>query len=118
MRPEQANGPDWLKGQRFHILAKLPAGATKMEVPEMLRAMPEESQAHSRADARITSRRAMGHDAGSRHKRNCPDGIASIGMTQLAQVFAGFLGRPVTDMTGLQWTYLGFPEDFRGASDR
>jgi uncharacterized protein (TIGR03435 family) len=32
----QVTGPDWLSGQRFDILAKMPDGATEEQVPEML----------------------------------------------------------------------------------
>ena len=35
----QVDGPDWLASARFDLLAKLPAGATKEQVPEMLRAL-------------------------------------------------------------------------------
>ena len=37
----QVQGPDWLSptGQRFDILAKMPDGATKDQVPEMLQAL-------------------------------------------------------------------------------
>src|SRR5580692_10751750 len=37
----QVQGPDWLgaTGQRFDILAKMPEGATKDQVPEMLQAL-------------------------------------------------------------------------------
>jgi uncharacterized protein (TIGR03435 family) len=36
-RPEQLSGPDWLEKQRFDIVAKIPAGATKDQVDPMLR---------------------------------------------------------------------------------
>lgn len=35
----QITGPDWMKSQRFDILAKMPEGATKDQVPEMLQAL-------------------------------------------------------------------------------
>jgi len=35
----QIVGPDWLNGARFDIVAKLPEGATKDQVPEMLQAL-------------------------------------------------------------------------------
>src|ERR1017187_5176313 len=35
----QISGPDWLSGARFDIVAKLPEGATKDQVPEMLQAL-------------------------------------------------------------------------------
>jgi len=38
----QVSGPEWLKAQRFDILAKIPEGATKEQVPEMLQALLEE----------------------------------------------------------------------------
>ena len=38
----QVSGPEWLNAQRFDILAKMPEGATKEQVPEMLRALLEE----------------------------------------------------------------------------
>jgi len=42
VKPFQLVGPDWLSAQRFDILAKMPDGATKEQVPAMLRAMLEE----------------------------------------------------------------------------
>ena len=35
----QVQGPDWLGSDRFDIIAKLPAGASKDQVPEMLQAL-------------------------------------------------------------------------------
>ena len=35
----QIDGPDWLNGARFDITAKLPEGATREQVPEMLQAL-------------------------------------------------------------------------------
>ena len=37
--PFQLVGPDFLKTERFDIVAKLPAGATEAQVPQMLRAL-------------------------------------------------------------------------------
>jgi uncharacterized protein (TIGR03435 family) len=42
VKPHQVAGPDWMKELRFDILAKLPEGATKEQVPEMLRSLLEE----------------------------------------------------------------------------
>src|SRR5436190_22551882 len=33
VKPYQIQGPDWLRAQRFDILAKMPEGATKEQVP-------------------------------------------------------------------------------------
>src|SRR5579862_6275005 len=35
-------GPDWLASQRFDIVAKLPAGASTKQIPEMLQALLED----------------------------------------------------------------------------
>ncbi|HWB83900.1 MAG TPA: TIGR03435 family protein [Bryobacteraceae bacterium] len=42
VKPYQITGPDWIGGQRFDILAKLPEGASKDEVPMMLQALLED----------------------------------------------------------------------------
>ncbi len=39
VKPYQVMGPDWIDSQRFQIDAKLPAGATREQVPEMLQAL-------------------------------------------------------------------------------
>lgn len=39
LKSYQVTGPDWLSGQRFDILAKMPEGATKDDVPQMLQAL-------------------------------------------------------------------------------
>jgi hypothetical protein len=39
LKSYQLSGPDWLSVQRFDILAKMPEGATKEQVPEMLQAL-------------------------------------------------------------------------------
>src|SRR5277367_3027881 len=36
LKPYQLSGPDWMKTQRFDILAKIPEGGSKDNVPEML----------------------------------------------------------------------------------
>lgn len=42
VKPFQISGPEWMRSQRFDILAKLPEGATKEQVPEMLKALLQE----------------------------------------------------------------------------
>jgi uncharacterized protein (TIGR03435 family) len=39
VKPYQVSGPDWMPSQRFDIQAKMPDGATKEQVPEMLQAL-------------------------------------------------------------------------------
>src|ERR1051326_5463781 len=39
LKPYQISGPDWMAAQRFDILAKMPEGSTKEQVPDMLQAL-------------------------------------------------------------------------------
>ncbi|MES1227901.1 MAG: TIGR03435 family protein [Armatimonadota bacterium] len=39
LKSYQVTGPDWMNSARFDILAKMPEGATKDDVPEMLKAL-------------------------------------------------------------------------------
>ena len=39
VKPSQISGPEWMKAERFDILAKMPDGATKDQMPEMLQAL-------------------------------------------------------------------------------
>jgi uncharacterized protein (TIGR03435 family) len=42
VKPYQITGPDWLANTRFDIVAKIPAGSTKDDVPRMLQSLLEE----------------------------------------------------------------------------
>ena len=42
VKPYQVSGPDWMREARFDILAKMPEGATKDQVPLMLQALLED----------------------------------------------------------------------------
>lgn len=39
VKPYQVSGPDWIASERFDILAKMPEGATKEQVPAMLKTL-------------------------------------------------------------------------------
>jgi uncharacterized protein (TIGR03435 family) len=39
VKPYQVTGPSWIQSEHYDISAKLPAGATKEQVPDMLKAM-------------------------------------------------------------------------------
>jgi uncharacterized protein (TIGR03435 family) len=39
IKPYQLTGPDWMKQQRFDVTAKIPDGASKDQVPEMLQSL-------------------------------------------------------------------------------
>lgn len=42
VKPHQVSGPEWMRSQRFDIIAKVPEGTNKDQVPEMLQTFLEE----------------------------------------------------------------------------
>src|ERR1035438_2159606 len=42
VKPFQITGPDWIATERFDIIAKMPAGSSKDDAPQMLQALLEE----------------------------------------------------------------------------
>jgi uncharacterized protein (TIGR03435 family) len=42
LKPVQVDGPDWMKTERFDIVARLPEGSSKDDAPAMLRALLED----------------------------------------------------------------------------
>ena len=42
VKPFQVSGPEWITAERWEIVAKMPEGATRAQVPAMLRALLEE----------------------------------------------------------------------------
>ena len=53
VKPYQITGPNWLNGQRFDIMATVPEGATKDDIPQMLQALPRLTR--SKPDLEICS---------------------------------------------------------------
>jgi uncharacterized protein (TIGR03435 family) len=39
LKPYQLSGPEWMRAQRFDIAAKIPDGASREQIPEMLQAL-------------------------------------------------------------------------------
>jgi uncharacterized protein (TIGR03435 family) len=39
VKEDQVSGPDWLKSERFDVVAKLPAGAAREQIPAMVQAL-------------------------------------------------------------------------------
>jgi len=139
----QVEGPDWIGGARFDIVAKLPAGSSKKQVPEMLQslladrfhlALHRETKDHAiyalvaaRGGAALKPAEVQaGADSG---RGGQPRGSMSsqeedatgvrlkasaVTLANLAEMLAHFSERPVVDMTGIQGLY---DFDFRFAPD-
>jgi uncharacterized protein (TIGR03435 family) len=125
----QVAGPDWLTGyrQNYDILAKMPEGATRDRVPEMLRALlaerfklavHRESREHPvyalMAGKNGTKLKQAPPDSEPAIKTSMnPDGTVHSQMTGTMALFADFLtpyvDRPVMDMTEMKGPFeIGF----------
>ena len=129
VKDTQIAGPDWIGTARFDIQAKLPAGATAKQIPEMLQAMLEsrfrmKTHRETREQAvyalgaakKGVALRALQEGAqGGYNVQVLEDGIhlgGSATMGTLADVLSRFADRGVVDRTGLTGMYelkLVFP---------
>lgn len=118
-------GPSWLDKDCFAIVAKIPEGVTKDQIPAMLRTLLVE---RLKLAAHKESRPSPGYilvidKNGAKVKKSDPNGNTgkpgrvtfgagrtavvkgSISMTVLARYLSNTLGVPVQDLTGMSGTY-------------
>jgi uncharacterized protein (TIGR03435 family) len=125
LRPSQFSGPAWMSNERYDIHAKLPSGSAQAQVPEMLQALLTErfKFAFHRESQEHSVYALVGGKSGLKIKEVEPDppGIArdknldmsggamhldrKMTMQALCDFMAGFVDRPIVDMTGLMATY-------------
>jgi len=122
VRPDQISGPVWLDSERYDVLAKPPAGATKDQVPAMLQnLLADRFRLTVRVEMRDRPGYALtvGKDGPKLGPMQPVTGVDfSVGtdhvdirganLPALAGMLASFLGRPVADLTGIAGSY-----DFR-----
>ncbi len=123
VKDAQISGPDWLSSVRFDVLAKFPQGATKDDVPAMLRAlladrfkltyhkdskqMPVYALIPAKGGARLQpAEHAEPEGRGSMMVG--PKGLHLTGdmsMAQLAEALSNFSDRIVVDKTDIKGNY-------------
>ena len=129
----QIAGPDWLATEKFDVAAKLPAGAALDRVPEMVQALladrfklvvrremkeqPVLALVAAKGGPKLKESPAGGAAAWSRTAG--ADGSLHIDTSHMtlgavADLLGAFLGRPVSDQTGVQGVY-DIPLDFSAA---
>ena len=84
----QVTGPDWIVGQRFDVVAKLPDDATRDQVPEMLEALLEDRfqlKSHrEQKEVAVLALTALGDGAKMRESPDDPTDPADSGARQVA----------------------------------
>lgn len=125
VKPLQIIGPDWLRNDRFSVMAKVPADAPKGQIPAMLQTLlaqrfdlkihweTRQEQGYSllvaKTGAKLTKSTISEEDA----PRQRSSGFTSTGhltwkaasMEDFATSLTLFLGSPVVDMTELTGLY-------------
>jgi uncharacterized protein (TIGR03435 family) len=135
VKPYQLIGPEWMKSQKFDIVAKIPDGVRKDQVPEMLTALlaerfklvthrdskeqqvyalvvgkngPKLKESTSEADE-FTSDPALttppGDPYGPLRTSRSKWTLLKVTMSGLAEVLSTFLEHPVVNMTNLDGNY-------------
>jgi uncharacterized protein (TIGR03435 family) len=138
LKPYELSGPDWIATQMFDVSAKIPEGASRDQVPEMLQALlVERFKLAVHRENKEQPVYALVVGKGGPKLKEAPPGAAAptkmstgpngshhIEMTQtpaaLVTFLTPYLGRPVLDMTELKGVYQVVldisQEDFRLAS--
>ena len=129
----QVQGPDWLGSERFDIVAKLPAGSSKDQIPEMLQSLlaerfklhlHRERKEHAiyalvvgKNGAKLTPAEVQTPKPNESPKppgdammmRMSPEGAhlkaPSATLSRLAEMISRFTERPVIDDTGIKGQY-------------
>src|SRR5581483_10334166 len=136
LKEYQIVGPPWIGSERFDLAAKLPAGAGREQVPEMLQALVakggvkiKESPATAEGDIDPSKLPVNVNVSGGREGTTVSLGKGSyfsmgnnriqahkLPMIGFADMLARFVDRPVVDMTDMKGLYdftVEFsPEDF------
>src|SRR5271157_834583 len=118
LKEHQINGPAWLDTERYDLVAKVPKGAPKEQVPEMLqRLLADRFKLVVHWESKQQRVYGLTVSSGGHHLKASgaeSQGRASVaftagrvqmnGMTlgRFAEVLTTFLGYPVVDMTGIQ----------------
>ncbi len=124
VRTYQIGGPSWIDEDRFDIIAKIPDGATREQVPAMLRNLlaerfrmvvrreTKEQQVYGlvvgRGGAKLTRAEDDGTPAAKGMMMMSSDGRLEARRSTLAaftDMLSNLLDRPVVDMTGLDGIY-------------
>jgi uncharacterized protein (TIGR03435 family) len=122
VRPEQIDGPAWLDTDRYDIVAKAPVGATKDQVPLMLRNLLAD-RFHTTVREEIRQRASYALVTAKDGPKLKPTqaitgvdfavvndhvDISGANLPAFASMLASYIGHPVADETGIGGSY-----DFR-----
>jgi uncharacterized protein (TIGR03435 family) len=129
VKDHQITGPDWLKTQRYDIVATLPSGASKDQVPQMLQTLLADRfklSLHRETKVLPIYALVVGKNGPKLHEAEGAGGLrmsmgpkglqltGKVSITMLAEALSRFTDRPVLDMTELKGNFdidLGWRPD-------
>ena len=121
VKPRQVDGPEWLGSARYHIKAKLPAGATEDQIPRMLQTLLTNRfklAAHQETKVIPVYALVVGKNGPKVKQAEGEDGLVRLSSSHnggkltghltielLADRLSSLLDRPAVDMTGLKGAF-------------
>ena len=121
IKDSQISGPDWLGSERYNIVAKIPAGTPKDQIPLMLQTLlAERFKVTTHRETKVMGVYALvaGKNAPKLHESETEKGglrmsmgpkgrqmTGSVPLSRLADVLSNMLDRPVLDMTEIKGTF-------------
>ncbi len=120
VKDKQILGPDWLKSERYDIVATLPAGAPRDQIPLMLQTLLEDRfklALHRETKVLPIYALVVGKNGPKLHQANAEGGLrvsmgpkgrkmtGSVSIARLADTLSAFMDRPVLDLTELKGNF-------------
>jgi uncharacterized protein (TIGR03435 family) len=120
VKDKQISGPDWLKSERYDVVATLPTGAPRDQIPMMLQSLLEERfklALHRETKVMPIYALVVGKSGPKLHPADAEGGLrvsmgpkgrkmtGSVSMARLADTLSAFMDRPVLDMTELKGNF-------------
>jgi uncharacterized protein (TIGR03435 family) len=117
VKPHQISGPDWLDTARFDIVATIPAGAPREQIPMMLQTLlADRFKLTVHREKKVMPMYALvaGKSGPKLHEAEAEAGLrvsmgprgrqlsGKVSIARLADSLSNFMDRPVLDMTGIK----------------
>jgi uncharacterized protein (TIGR03435 family) len=120
VKDKQISGPDWLKSERYDIVATLPTGASRDQIPLMLQTLLADRfklTLHRETKVLPIYALVVGKNGPKLHEADAEGGLrismgpkgrkmaGSVSIARLADTLSAFMDRPVLDMTELKGNF-------------
>jgi uncharacterized protein (TIGR03435 family) len=120
VKPHQISGPAWLDSERYDIVATIPAGAPREQIPTMLQSMLADRfklAVHREQKVMPVYALVAGKNGPKLHEADAEAGLrismgpkgrqlnGKVSLSRLADALSNWMDRPVLDMTEIKGIY-------------